>query len=141
MIYLGQQQFQINAPLQTHWEKTDCSRENCGAFEKGFKLIIDRNQLMADGSNFGQLQYDYVKYKSERQFSETELPDHKTEFLFPPGQQCFQQHFQKRNPEEALYNHLSGNRLRYNPSVRELHDTTLEPNQFTDVMNEQMVRF
>jgi hypothetical protein len=138
MKYMGQQVFKLNAPLETHWEPTDCASDNCGNYEFGWRITVDRGLVLQDGSKFGQMQYDYIKHKSERIFLETALADNKYLFVFPPGQQCFEQHKRKKNPTSALYNHLSSHQIISPPSVRELHATTLEPQEFMDTMNEQM---
>jgi hypothetical protein len=138
MKYLGQQKFQLNAPLETHWEPADCASDNCGNYEFGWRITVDRGLVLRDGSKFGQMQYDYIKYKSERSFTETPLEHNQVLFTFPSGQQCFEQHVRKKNPTEALYNHISGRSVLSKPSVRDLHNTTLEPIEFIDTMNEQM---
>mgnify|MGYP003647223834 CR=1 FL=1 len=138
MKYMGQQQFQLNVPLQSHWEPADCAADNCGNYEFGWRITVDPSFVLNDGTKFGQMQYDYIKHKSGRIFIETIVEDNKVLFVFPSGQQCFEQHVRKKNPTAALYNHLSGQEILTKPTVKGLHENTLEPQEFIDTMNEQM---
>jgi hypothetical protein len=72
--------FAFVAPLATHFRTATCAEVNCAGYERGFKTIVP-----ADGP-----QATYIRAQSGRRFIETRQPDGMVEFVFPPGQQCFQ---------------------------------------------------
>lgn len=70
-----------------------CREVECAARENGWASVIDV------GTELGRRQANYIRLKSGRHFTATELCNTVT-FTFPPGQQCFAQH---TIPIGALY--------------------------------------
>jgi len=139
--YEGRQKFQIATPLETHWGKALCDKETCKKFTEGWRITVDRELVMPNGTKFGEAQYQYIKYKSDRHFTETILPENKVLFLFPPGQQCFEQHKRKIEGKMALFNRRVGREANGIITTRSAHQNTLEPQQYIDTWNEQAYQF
>jgi len=135
--YEGRQKFQIATPLSTHWEAASCVEDNCRKYAEGWRVTVDRDLVLADGTKLGEAQYQYIKYKSERHFTETILPENKVLFIFAPNQQCFGQHKRKKEGKLALFNRRVGREANGIITTHSAHQRTLEPQQYIDIWNEQ----
>ena len=139
--YDGRQKFQIATPLETHWAEAPCSDDTCRKFTDGWRITVDRELVLPNGTKLGEAQYQYIKYKSERHFTETILPENKVLFIFPEGQQCFEQHKRKIEGKMALFNRRVGRESTMPITTRSAHQNTLEPQQYIDTWNEQAYQF
>jgi hypothetical protein len=70
-------------------------------------------------------QADYVRHKSERHFTEERREGGMSEFVFPPGQQCFRSHKQPLDKQE-IFSHEGG-------GLRRVHEN---PRDWTEDFNE-----
>jgi len=102
---------------------------------------VDRELVLPNGTKLGEAQYQYIKYKSERHFTETIFPENKVLFLFPPGQQCFEQHKRKIEGKMALFNRRVGREALMPITTRSAHKNTIEPERYTDTWNEQIFQY
>lgn len=139
--YLGRQKFHVAEPLESHWERTDCAEDNCKKFMEGWRILVDRELVMPNGMKLGELQYQYIKHKSERRFIETVMPENKVMFTFYPGQNCFEQHNRKIEGKEALFNHRTGPSADKIITTKSAHAQTIEPEKWIDEFNEQSYQF
>lgn len=88
------QTFQIKAPKETHTVEATCEDVECQAYKNGWRMTIDL------GTDLGQKQAWYIKYKSGRSFVEVDNRDGLVTIEFRSGQKCFQEHRQaiERDP-------------------------------------------
>lgn len=75
----GGQSFIIDRPLETHWEVISCKEANCPHYLEGWVTVVPMDSVQAE----------YIRHKSDRHFTERKVGDNLSEFVFPPGQQCF----------------------------------------------------
>lgn len=75
--------YQIVRPVSTHWRKATCKEANCSHYLNGWKTTID------ESTELGQRQAHYIRSGSGRGFTEQKNESGLTEFLFEPGQDCF----------------------------------------------------
>jgi hypothetical protein len=76
----------IHTPLATHTRLGTCEEANCEAYLFGWSSFID------ESSDLGKQQAYYIRKMSGRHFTEDRLESGLTEFLFGPGQDCFNDH-------------------------------------------------
>lgn len=68
------------------WRRESCREHNCPHYLNGWVTTADPL------TDWGQLQVDYVRKESKREFWETRLGSGLIEFRFASGQACFRQH-------------------------------------------------
>ncbi|WP_431897926.1 hypothetical protein [Nonomuraea sp. bgisy101] len=78
--------YQVVSPRSTHWRPATCEEAACGAYERGWKTLIDET------TERGQQQAHYIRKLSGRRFREDKHVEGLTAFVFEPGQKCFGQH-------------------------------------------------
>lgn len=100
--------YQIIAPPATHWRPATCEEAECGAYERGWRTLVDET------SELGQRQAHYIRSLSGRRFVEARNAEGLTEFVFEAGQRCFAQH-QVPLEREPFY-FVRGGDWRGNPS-------------------------
>jgi hypothetical protein len=76
--------YQILAPAATHWRAATCAEVDCGAYLSGWATVIDESV-----PDPGQKQAYYIRYQSERRFTESRNAAGLTVFVFEAGQDCF----------------------------------------------------
>lgn len=76
--------YEIVAPLQTHFRKATCAEVECAAYVNGWVTLVPSNsdaalyiRSGASGRRFTEVNDSYDQLIGM------------TEFMFPPGQQCF----------------------------------------------------
>jgi hypothetical protein len=77
--------FQILQPLHSHFRQTTCAEADCVDRARGWTSLIDV------GTDLGRQQANYIRLRSGRAFTATEVGTLVT-FVFPPGQDCFTTH-------------------------------------------------
>lgn len=75
----------ISAPLASHWRKATCQEVTCEQYQLGWKIVADLK------TDMGQRQALLIS-RSGRKFTEERVPGELTEYVFEPGQQCFNEH-------------------------------------------------
>lgn len=76
------QHYKVERPLRTHWRTATCEEVGCRYYQTTWTTTIDPS------TDLGKRQYDYIKYRSGRIFTETKEGG-LVVFTFPPGQPCF----------------------------------------------------
>lgn len=76
--------YQLLQPKKTHFKRATCEESGCGAFSRGWKTQID------ESTELGQRQAYYIRKQSGRRFREERNIEGLTDFIFEPGQRCFQ---------------------------------------------------
>ncbi len=73
----------VSMPVRTHWISATCEDISCGPYLNGWKTVVP------DGSDHAQL-IRSADFRRRYRYSETAVEGGLTEFIFPPGQSCFQ---------------------------------------------------
>lgn len=79
--------YSIRAPRSTHSRKATCAEVGCPNHENGWVTRVD------EATELGARQAGYIRRMSGRKFAEGRDEAGLTEFVFPPGQKCFAEHF------------------------------------------------
>lgn len=77
--------YQIARPLPTHWRVATCAEVDCGAWQHGWKTVLDV------AKKIGQTRANYIRLHSGRAFTVEQVGTLVT-FTFSAGQRCFTQH-------------------------------------------------
>lgn len=83
--------FKLARPSETHFEPATCKEMDCPHYLHGWVMTLDMGFQLGNGKT-GQDQYDYIKHKSGRRFTEKAVGDGRVELTFAPGQTCFRSH-------------------------------------------------
>ena len=78
---MTQQHFKAVRPLATHWREATCEEVGCPHYFGGWQTIVPTESPQAQ----------YIREMSERRFEEQRKGD-LSRFVFPAGQECFQEH-------------------------------------------------
>ena len=78
--------YEIARPKATHFKTVTCAEAGCEIQEAGFIVRIDETVP------FGQKQAFYIRHHSGRSYTEHNDVNGLTEFVFPPGSECFDNH-------------------------------------------------
>lgn len=82
--------YAISSPIQTHTRPATCAEVDCQHYLSGWVTHVDVS------TELGQRQAKYIANDSGRRFQETtglgDIGAGRREFMFPPGQKCFQEH-------------------------------------------------
>jgi hypothetical protein len=89
--------YRISVPLSTHWRRVSCEEAGCHRHAEGWVMIVNEND-----PGLGQAQGHYLRKMSGRRFATEQLPDGRTKFWFPPGQQCFEEHRVRNSAPERF---------------------------------------
>jgi len=76
--------FTLNSPVKTHWRTLSCQEADCQAHQKGWKTVLNVE------TDLGRRQEFYIRKYSGRHFTVEKIADGMLQFIFPPGQTCFQ---------------------------------------------------
>lgn len=91
--------FAVSSPLATHTRRTTCADVECPRHANGWKTVID------PGTDLGARQLQYIRLHSGRAYVDVSAPEEAmVTLLFPPGQQCFEEH---RVPLDRPANYLT----------------------------------
>jgi hypothetical protein len=75
----------VSAPRNgDFWVAATCEEVECGGWSTGWVSRIDET------TELGQAQAAYIRADRSRRHTERRTPEGLTEFVFPPGQPCFQ---------------------------------------------------
>ena len=88
--------YRISAPPSTHWRKATCREVRCVHHEMGWQTLVDER------TDLGQRQAHYIRRMSGRSFVEERNTTGLTVFTFPPGQECFREHYVRLEREEVF---------------------------------------
>ena len=113
--------YQIAQPLATHYREATCQEVECPAHVEGWVTILDPS-LPAHGGLFKLLRnsgrrYQEMSSEDACQLTGESFPSGLRAFVFPPGQQCFEQHhvpvgrdpiFLHRRPGGNVLRHREG---------------------------------
>ena len=78
------QSFKLSLPYATHRMKARCEDRGCLGYLNGWKTIVE---------TAGSEAHDIRTHAfGRREFTEIKVAGGVSEFLFPPGQQCFKKH-------------------------------------------------
>ena len=81
-----------HVPDPAFWRKATCQEVNCAHWEKGWQTVLDLSPQQDVGRlGFTRAQYNYIREKSGRSFTEHWVGAEVT-FYFPAGQTCFRDH-------------------------------------------------
>lgn len=80
------QTFQVTSPVATHTRPASCEEVECGAYLRGWKIVVDLN------TDLGQRQAHYIKHSSGRAYTVDGQQDGMVTLIFRPNQDCFEQH-------------------------------------------------
>ena len=92
--------YSVTSPVATHWQQVSCKQADCQGHREGWLSLID------EATDLGRKQAHYIRKESGRHFTEMrsedaalhlkreEIPPHLTAFIFPPGQSCFEPHYE-----------------------------------------------
>ena len=115
----NRQAFQIARPVATHFEAATCREKNCPHYLNGWKTIVPTESAQAN----------YIRRESGRHFKETKVGNGMSEFVFPPGQRCFRDHYKPLDKQEIfLHRTAEGSRVHQRPT------------DWTEHMNEEIER-
>jgi hypothetical protein len=79
--------YRIIAPYETHFRPATCEEVNCPRYFGLWKVVCDV------GTIIGLARAKYLAYQAGRKFEiHREIGSNIVEFIFPPGQRCFEQH-------------------------------------------------
>ena len=78
------QSFTLSLPPATHREEARCEDRDCTHYLNGWKTIVETAGREADDIR--------TQAFGLREFTEIKVAGGISEFLFPPGQQCFREH-------------------------------------------------
>jgi hypothetical protein len=78
--------YAIIQPEETHFRSATCEEVQCGAYERGWKTRVDET------TELGQMQAAFIRVRARRRFHEEHNVEGMTDFVFPPGQECFAEH-------------------------------------------------
>ena len=78
--------YKAQQPKETHFRRGICEEAGCPHYLLGWKTLIDT------ATPSGRERADYIRYESERRFTEERGADSIIAFVFPAGQRCFRQH-------------------------------------------------
>lgn len=99
--------YRISLPTATHWVEVSCEDFECCHYANGWRTLVDER------TELGMKQAHYIRKMSGRSFTESATPIGGTEFLFRPGQPCFETHrVRGERPEIFL---VQGGDFRGNP--------------------------
>lgn len=86
--------YAIIAPRETHWREATCDEVACPNLTHGWMTRVreETDEQIRAGNVLGLRQAHYIRAVSGRKFVEHRAPDGFTEFIFEPGQQCFETH-------------------------------------------------
>lgn len=90
------QTYQIAAPKSTHWRKATCAEVECPNHLKGWRVVVDV------ATDLGQAQSYYITRTSGRQYKMNRTGQTTFEFLFYPGQSCFEEHKVRLDRQELF---------------------------------------
>lgn len=76
--HVAAQQFSVDAPLATHWERATCEDVDCAEYLNGWMTILPWNSPLIN-----------TLRTSGRRFTEERSDDGMIRFVFSPGQECF----------------------------------------------------
>ncbi len=79
------QTYTVTSPLD-RWVKSACEDVGCWAWKNGWQSLVDET------TDIGRLRAKYIRRMSRRTFTERRGPGGVTEFRFPSGQRCFEEH-------------------------------------------------
>jgi len=83
--------YAVQRPKSTHQRQATCEEVECPAWRDGWTTHVDVS------TELGKRQAEYIAKKSGRRFHETtgfgDINNGQREFMFPPGQQCFREHW------------------------------------------------
>jgi hypothetical protein len=96
----------LTAPVKTHRRPASCAEIECANHLRGFSITADVS------TELGRAQAKYLRMKSGRAFTVTELGDLIT-FTFAAGQTCFEPHTVSLEREPTFY--IKGGDYRGNP--------------------------
>ena len=93
------QRFRIAIPAATHRDPASCEDVDCTNYLGGWTMKVDT------GTKLGQDQASYLRLNLRGlQFSVVKNGDYEVEFIYPPGQRCFDEHT-VLNGREPFYLH------------------------------------
>lgn len=107
--------YSISRRLESHFRPAHCHEVDCPAYGNGWVTTVD------EATPLGQKQAGYIRTQSGRWFTETRTAQGLTEFRFPGGQTCFEQHYVslEREPTYLVrggdYRHYYGYRTHDRP--------------------------
>lgn len=98
--------YELRMPRKTHWRPARCEEVQCENYVHGWKTAVPTVGEHADLIR---------SLKRHYKFAETRQPGGLSEFVFPPGQQCFQASTHKVRTDRPPLYIVRGGDYRGNP--------------------------
>lgn len=91
------QTYQVSSPPATHWRPASCAEVGCVNHAEGWVIDCDTATLL------GRRQREYLDSDRHGRYATSTLTESgMVRFMFPPGQQCFEEHRVQVRPELYL---------------------------------------